>query len=94
MFDVFCLDAVILRRCSLMPHHESMKSILTHLCYILETASPVVRYLAFLSPAKRNHRELDAIESYSLVSCGAFIACTELDYDLVLIQVQLWIALV
>ena len=52
-----------------------------------------VRYLAYLSPAKRNHRELDAIESYSLV-CGAFIACTELDYDVVLIQVQLWIALV
>ena len=69
MFDVFCLDAVILRRCSLMPHHESMKSILTHLCYVLETASPVVRYFAFLSPAKRNHGELDAIESSGFLWC-------------------------
>jgi hypothetical protein len=39
MIDVFCLDAVILLCCSLMPHRESMKSILTHLCYVLETTS-------------------------------------------------------
>ena len=47
-------------------------------CYFLETASPVVRYWEFLSPAiRRNHRELDAFD--------------ELDEALVLTRVQLCI---
>jgi hypothetical protein len=73
MIDVFCLDAVA----SML----SIQSILTHLCYSLETASPVLSgirqysnklrlkrrtLLMSCSPARRNYRELDTIKSCRL----------------------------